>query len=477
MSIPQDICSSDKDSLETLEKQLICPICLEVFTKPVVILPCLHNLCRKCANELYQVGVGGHFRCPSCRQEIVLDRHGVYGLQRNLLVENIIDVYKQECARADQESVSSRPPPKPPAQLTCDEHDDEKLNIYCMECLVPTCSLCKVFGAHKNCRVVPLSDVYEQQKTELCDEVASLVSSNDNTQAFINELEAICRNIEENSRIQKQILCEKFDGMTAILEERCKIMTQQITCEEEEKTGWTQSLVQTYSGHVETNSKLMQAARIAIEDLEMADFVMTSKDLIEKVSKATTCFTLETLEPGYEKMDHYNVDFSTEEQALYQLDFIKVEEEVEDTSDEPMSELEPEPVYELEPMPTPEPAYEFEQMPTPEPVYEPEPMPTPEPVNEPEPMPTPEPVYEPEPMSIPEPDQDLKSDSESRSYMSETIENSWGQANACADVKKEPACERTGFSIQQAVTLTLYFLGFLFILQRMWESIQCLICI
>lgn len=38
----------------------------------------------------------GRFRCPSCRHEVVLDRHGVYGLQRNLLVENIIDVYKQE---------------------------------------------------------------------------------------------------------------------------------------------------------------------------------------------------------------------------------------------------------------------------------------------------------------------------------------------------------------------------------------------
>lgn len=38
----------------------------------------------------------GRFRCPTCRQEVVLDRHGVYGLQRNLLVENIIDAYKQE---------------------------------------------------------------------------------------------------------------------------------------------------------------------------------------------------------------------------------------------------------------------------------------------------------------------------------------------------------------------------------------------
>ena len=42
---------------------------------------------------------GGRFRCPSCRHEVLLDRHGVYGLQRNLLVENIIDIYKQECSR------------------------------------------------------------------------------------------------------------------------------------------------------------------------------------------------------------------------------------------------------------------------------------------------------------------------------------------------------------------------------------------
>lgn len=45
-------------SMDNLEKQLICPICLEMFTKPVVILPCQHNLCRKCANDIFQVRHG-----------------------------------------------------------------------------------------------------------------------------------------------------------------------------------------------------------------------------------------------------------------------------------------------------------------------------------------------------------------------------------------------------------------------------------
>lgn len=55
---------------------------------------------------------GGRFRCPSCRHEVIMDRHGVYGLQRNLLVENIIDIYKQECSRLVLSSAA-----QPPAQL------------------------------------------------------------------------------------------------------------------------------------------------------------------------------------------------------------------------------------------------------------------------------------------------------------------------------------------------------------------------
>lgn len=48
--------SKEQQTMDNLEKQLICPICLEMFTKPVVILPCQHNLCRKCASDIFQVG-------------------------------------------------------------------------------------------------------------------------------------------------------------------------------------------------------------------------------------------------------------------------------------------------------------------------------------------------------------------------------------------------------------------------------------
>lgn len=68
---------------------------------PLLLIP-FPPLPSQAANPLWQsrgsksMSTGGRFRCPSCRHEAVLDRHGVYGLQRNLLVENIIDIYKQE---------------------------------------------------------------------------------------------------------------------------------------------------------------------------------------------------------------------------------------------------------------------------------------------------------------------------------------------------------------------------------------------
>ncbi|MBN3310612.1 TRI55 protein, partial [Amia calva] len=293
MSLPMEYGSFLRDqTMDSLERQLICPICLEVFTKPVVILPCQHNLCRKCANDIFQpslfqargttVGAGGRFRCPSCRHEVVLDRHGVYGLQRNLLVENIIDIYKQE-------SASSRPLPKPTGHPTCVEHEDEKVNIYCMTCEVPTCSLCKVFGSHKDCQVAPLPDVYKQQKTELSDGIGCLVAANDHVQAFIGQLEDTCRNIEENCKSQKQTLVEKFDRMYTILEERKKIMMQRITYEQEEKTSNMRSLINMYGTHIEANSKLVETALQSMEEPQMAGFLQVGLHVwcVNKIQKRT----------------------------------------------------------------------------------------------------------------------------------------------------------------------------------------------
>uniref|UniRef100_A0AAZ1X1V8 Tripartite motif-containing protein 54 n=1 Tax=Oreochromis aureus TaxID=47969 RepID=A0AAZ1X1V8_OREAU len=306
--------------MESLEKQLICPICLEMFTKPVVILPCQHNLCRKCANDIFQtsnpylstrsgstVTSGGRFRCPSCRHEVVLDRHGVYGLQRNLLVENIIDMYKQGSTRGGSLK---------PEQPMCEEHEDEKINIYCVTCSAPTCSLCKVFGAHKDCEVAPLNDVFNKQKAELADCVSMLVGNNERIQAIVSQLEETCRAVD-NGRRQKSKVCETFDHLFALLEEKKSEMTVRINAEQEEKLDYIRGLRRKYTEHLDGTAKLLETAIQTMDESEMALFLQVNLNAGSDTSH------LDKVQHGYENMDHFTADFEHQGRALSNIDFIK----------------------------------------------------------------------------------------------------------------------------------------------------------
>nr|XP_045752428.1 tripartite motif-containing protein 55 isoform X1 [Mirounga angustirostris] len=329
--------SKEQQTMDNLEKQLICPICLEMFTKPVVILPCQHNLCRKCASDIFQasnpylptrggttVASGGRFRCPSCRHEVVLDRHGIYGLQRNLLVENIIDIYKQESTRPEKKS----------DQPMCEEHEEERINIYCLNCEVPTCSLCKVFGAHKDCQVAPLTHVFQRQKSELSDGIAVLVGSNDRVQGVISQLEDTCKTIEECCRKQKQELCEKFDYLYGILEERKNEMTQVITRTQEEKLEHVRTLIKKYSDHLENVSKLVESGIQFMDEPEMAVFLQNAKALLQKISEASKAFQMEKIEHGYENMNHFTVNLNREEKIIREIDFYRGDEDEEEEEGE-----------------------------------------------------------------------------------------------------------------------------------------------
>ncbi|XP_056453681.1 E3 ubiquitin-protein ligase TRIM63-like isoform X1 [Gadus chalcogrammus] len=323
--------------MDSLEKQLVCPICLEMFTKPVVILPCQHNLCRKCANDIFQasnpymstrtgstVSSGGRFRCPSCRHEVVLDRHGVYGLQRNLLVENIIDMYKQGSTSPKEA------PPAQPEQPSCEEHPEEKINIYCVTCGTPTCSLCKVFGSHKDCEVAPLHSIFQEQKAELTDCISMLVGNNERIQAVISQLEGTCTTVDENGRRQKSKVCETFDHLYAILEERKGEMSMQITSEQEEKLDYIRSLQRKYTEHLDNMAKVLETGINIMDESEMAIFLQAAKPLLQKIVEGTNTSHLDKVERGYENMSHFTAHLERERRALQTIDFLKLDEGEDD---------------------------------------------------------------------------------------------------------------------------------------------------
>uniref|UniRef100_A0A8D0F7T4 RING-type E3 ubiquitin transferase n=1 Tax=Strix occidentalis caurina TaxID=311401 RepID=A0A8D0F7T4_STROC len=272
------------------------------------------------SNPLWQsrgssaVPSGGRFRCPSCRHEVVLDRHGVYGLQRNLLVENIIDIYKQESARPLHAKAEQH--------LMCEEHEDERINIYCLRCEAPTCSLCKVFGAHKDCEVAPLPAVYQRQKSELSDGIAMLVAGNDRIQAIITQMEEICRTIEDNGRRQKQHLGLRFDSLYSILEERKKELLQSIAREQEAKVQRVRGLIHQYGDHLEASSKLVESAIQAMEEPQMAVYLqLPGLCLPCRITDMSKVSMSSRPEPGYENMDHFSINVDYVAEMLRTIEF------------------------------------------------------------------------------------------------------------------------------------------------------------
>ncbi|XP_074789711.1 tripartite motif-containing protein 54 [Denticeps clupeoides] len=331
------------NSMESLEKQLSCPICLDMFTKPVVILPCQHNLCRSCASDLYDSRnpyrfSGGVFRCPTCRFEVVLDRHGVHGLQRNLLVENIIDIYKQQQEGGGGERSGIQETPAVSAgskEVMCTEHEDEKINIYCVTCQVPTCSMCKVFGQHKDCEVSPLASVYQAQKAELSNAIDTLVAGNGRLQALLNQMEEACTAVQDNAQRAKQSLAERFDGLYAILEDRKAALLDRISKEQDEKVVALRGLARRYGDRLQASSELTDSAVQALEQIGAAEFLQTSKGLIAQTKDAAKgSLAEERPEPGFERMDHFALSTEHAEALLGKMDFGVADEEFEDAEGE-----------------------------------------------------------------------------------------------------------------------------------------------
>ncbi|XP_067087395.1 LOW QUALITY PROTEIN: E3 ubiquitin-protein ligase TRIM36 [Osmerus mordax] len=166
--------------IKNIERELICPICKELFTHPL-ILPCQHSVCHKCVRELLMLNhddsfdAGSEcsnpgsprsrvpspsmerldrlarsgsisspgwrrgsvtprvttFPCPGCQHDIDLGERGISMLFRNFTLESIVERYRQ-AARAATAIVCNMC--KPPAQ--------QEATKSCMDCKASYCNEC-----------------------------------------------------------------------------------------------------------------------------------------------------------------------------------------------------------------------------------------------------------------------------------------------------------------------------------------------
>lgn len=133
-----------RPSVASLEDQLRCPVCLEVFTEPLM-LECGHSYCRSCVRSM-DLDPLGQLQCPVCRCS-------VDGLSPplNLSLARLVESLREVNRPGDTPSDN------------CPEHHNP-LSLYCEEDQVVICGLCGSIGAHRAHKVTPVSSVYSRMK-------------------------------------------------------------------------------------------------------------------------------------------------------------------------------------------------------------------------------------------------------------------------------------------------------------------------
>ncbi|XP_034392083.1 tripartite motif-containing protein 72-like [Cyclopterus lumpus] len=122
---------------EQLAHELSCPICLQLFSDPVV-LPCGHNYCWACIRKTADRTDKAPHCCPECREEY----QGVDTLKKNFKLCSIIEGYQATAAQTE------RQPERQPESLK--ENEPETTKVLCDHCIdkespaVKTCLSCEV---------------------------------------------------------------------------------------------------------------------------------------------------------------------------------------------------------------------------------------------------------------------------------------------------------------------------------------------
>ncbi|CAJ1078158.1 LOW QUALITY PROTEIN: E3 ubiquitin-protein ligase TRIM21-like [Xyrichtys novacula] len=173
------------------EDQLLCSICLDVFTDPVTI-PCGHNFCKSCISENWDVIVP--YQCPNCK-EVFFRRPE---LKINTFISEIAAQFRQSV------HVSVR---------MCEKHD-KLLELFCKNDQMCVCVLCP-YSDHRTHDVVPLREEYEVKRAELGKTEAEIQQMIQERRLKIEELK---ESVELSNKNADREIAEGVEAFTALKE-------------------------------------------------------------------------------------------------------------------------------------------------------------------------------------------------------------------------------------------------------------------
>ncbi|XP_004446505.1 E3 ubiquitin-protein ligase Midline-1 isoform X2 [Dasypus novemcinctus] len=341
--------------METLESELTCPICLELFEDPL-LLPCAHSLCFNCAHRILvshcttteSVESITAFQCPTCRHVITLSQRGLDGLKRNVTLQNIIDRFqKASVSGPNSPSETRRERAFDANAMTsaekvlcqfCDQDPAQDAVKTCVTCEVSYCDEClkathpnkKPFTGHRLIEPIPDSHIrglmcleHEDEKQNLESNLTNLIKRNTELETLLAKLIQTCQHVEVNASRQEAKLMEECDLLIEIIQQRRQIIGTKI---KEGKVVRLRKLAQQIANCkqcIERSASLISQAEHSLKENDHARFLQTAKNITERVSMATASSQVLIPEINLnDTFDTFALDFSREKKLLECLDYL-----------------------------------------------------------------------------------------------------------------------------------------------------------
>ncbi|KAM9506399.1 E3 ubiquitin-protein ligase TRIM35-like isoform 2-T2 [Salvelinus alpinus] len=244
------------------EVDFSCPVCLNIFNDPVVLL-CSHSFCKACLEEYWKQNE--YRQCPVCRKKSSMEFPPC-----NLVLKNLCEAYLQD--RSQRSSAGS--------EVLCSQHS-EKLKLFCLEDKQPICFVCQTSKNHKSHDCCPIDEAVLDHKEEL---KAALEPLKEKLKVF-REVKLSCdqtaNHIKSQAQDTEKLIKTGFKTFHQFLyqEERARIA--ELKEEEEQKSQMMKKKIELMSREI---SSLSDTIRTIEEELGAEDisFLQNYKDTVKR---------------------------------------------------------------------------------------------------------------------------------------------------------------------------------------------------
>ncbi|XP_062894609.1 zinc-binding protein A33-like [Mobula hypostoma] len=192
---------ASKRKAESWTEEVICPVCLDLFTDPVILV-CGHNFCRSCITRCWEREERNS--CPECR-EVIVDRT----LRANRALANLAEKARNiNLSPKDKES-----------KLHCEEHEEE-LKLFCETDKTLICLICAVAQEHREHRFMPIKEAVTLYKDQLKSSLDSLTKKKSDFQEKEQQQKEKISGVREQSHSVQTHITSQFAELRQIITEK-----------------------------------------------------------------------------------------------------------------------------------------------------------------------------------------------------------------------------------------------------------------